>query len=76
MTWKQIMGFFDKLKSFGSKIVRGIRKGWDFVKTRVAPVVRKILPVAKQVAPAFGPKGAAVSQGIDTGEKVMSALGL
>ena len=40
------MGFFDKLKSFGSKIVSGIRKGWDFVKDKVAPVVRKILPFA------------------------------
>lgn len=70
------MGFFQKLKDFGSKVVRGIRKGWDFVKEKVAPVVRKILPVAKQVAPAFGPKGMAVSQGIDTGEKVMTALGM
>lgn len=70
------MGFFQKLKDFGSKVVRGIRKGWEFVRDRVAPVVRKILPIAKSVAPAFGPKGMAVSQGIDTGEKVMTALGL
>ena len=41
------MGFFDRLKNFGSKIVSGIRKGWDFVKNKVAPIVRKVLPVAQ-----------------------------
>ena len=44
------MGFFDKLKNFGSKIVHGIRKGWDFVKNKVAPVVRKVLPYAQTAA--------------------------
>lgn len=46
------MGFFDKLKNFGSKIVRGIRKGWDFVKEKVAPVVRKVLPIVQTAGPA------------------------
>ena len=41
------MGFFDKLKNFGSKIVKGVRKGWDWVKNKVAPVVRKVLPYAQ-----------------------------
>lgn len=70
------MGFFQKLKDFGSKIVKGVKKGWDWLRDKAAPVVRKVLPIAKQIAPAFGPKGMAVSQGIDTGEKVMSALGM
>lgn len=48
------MGFFDKLKNFGSKIVSGIRKGWDFVKNKVAPVIRKVLPVAKAGAGIIG----------------------
>ena len=39
------MGFWDKIKSFGSKVVKGIRKGWDWVKEKVAPVVRKVLPL-------------------------------
>ena len=46
------MGFFDKLKNFGSKIVRGIRKGWDFARDKVMPVVRKLWnPVKEHVAP-------------------------
>lgn len=48
------MGFFQKLKDFGSKVVRGIRKGWDFVRDKVAPVVRKILPIAKTGATVIG----------------------
>lgn len=47
------MGFFDKLKSFGSKIVKGIRKGYDFVKDKVAPIVRKVLPVVQTAGPAI-----------------------
>ena len=70
------MGFFDKLKSFGSKIVSGIRKGWTWVKDKVAPVVRKILPVVSKVAPAFGPKGAVVGQIADKAGGVMDAIGL
>ena len=46
------MGFFDKLKNFGSKIVRGIRKGWDFARDKVLPVVKKLWnPVKEHVAP-------------------------
>lgn len=48
------MGFFQKLKDFGSKVVRGIRKGWDFVRDKVAPVVRKILPAVKTGATVIG----------------------
>lgn len=71
------MGFFDKLKSFGSKIVRGVRKGWDFVKDKVAPVVRKILPFAQtagsgiatalghpEVAAGISGAGAAIDKGL------------
>lgn len=48
------MGFFQKLKDFGSKVVHGIRKGWDFVRDKVAPVVRKVLPIAQKGAAAIG----------------------
>lgn len=48
------MGFFQKLKDFGSKVVRGIRKGWDFVRDKVAPFTRKILPVVQKGAGIIG----------------------
>ena len=76
------MGFFDKLKNFGSKIVRGVRKGWDFVKTKVAPVVRKALPTIGKIAPviatAFGRPdvGMGISKGTDTAGRIMDALHL
>lgn len=76
------MGFFDKLKSFGSKIVSGIRKGWDWVKGKVAPVVRKVIPVVQKVAPIIGTAlgrpdiGMAVSKGAGTVGGVMDTLHL
>ena len=65
------MGFFDKLKSFGSKIVKGVRKGWDFVKDKVAPVIRKALPVATTaahgIATALGhPEASSTIQGVSS----------
>ena len=76
------MGFFDKLKSFGSKIVHGIRKGWDWVKTKVAPVVRKVLPVIGKTAPVIGTAlgrpdiGMTVGRVGDTAGQVMGRLGM
>ena len=71
------MGFFDKLKNFGSKIVSGIRKGWDFVKNKVAPVVRKVLPYAQtagqaiatglghpEIAAGIGTAGSVIDKGL------------
>ena len=75
------MGFFDKLKNFGSKVVRGIRKGWDFVKNKVAPVVRKILPIAQTagaaIAGALGGPGAAagVNKVANVVDKGLSFIG-
>lgn len=74
------MGFFDKLKSFGSKIVSGIRKGWDFVKQKVVPGIRKIIPTVQKVAPvitsALGhPELApAIQKGTETAQKVLSVF--
>lgn len=48
------MGFFQKLKDFGSKIVKGVKKGWDWLRDKAAPVVRKILPAAKTAAGVIG----------------------
>lgn len=74
------MGFFDKVKSFGSKIVSGIRKGWDFVKQKVVPGIKKILPTVQKVAPmvstALGhPELApAIQKGTDTAQKILSVF--
>ena len=63
------MGFFDRIKNFGSKVVRGIRKGWDFVKDKVAPIVRKVLPYVQPAATAIGtafghPEAGAIAGGV------------
>lgn len=39
------MGFLDRLKNFGSKILTGIKR----VTERVVPVVRKIAPFASKI---------------------------
>ena len=48
------MGFFQKIKDFGSKIVRGVKKGWEWLRDKAAPVVRKVLPVARTIGTAIG----------------------
>ena len=75
------MGFFQKLKDFGSKVVRGIRKGWDFVRDKVAPVVRKVLPAARTIGGVIGgalggPGGVATAQKIgDVVDKGLTMIG-
>ena len=60
------MGFFDKLKNFGSKIVSGIRKGWDFARDKVVPVVKKLWnPVKQNIAP-FVPGMSKVMDGAES----------
>lgn len=66
------MGFFDKLKNFGSKIISGVRRGWDFVKDRVAPVIRKVWGVAKPIADAVIPGSKPIT---DTIENVAGKFG-
>lgn len=70
------MGFFDKLKSFGSKIVNGVRKGWDFVKDKVAPVVKKLWnPVKEHVAPLVPGLRPAMDLGEDLYNKAKVIIG-
>ena len=75
------MGFFDKLKNFGSKIVRGIRRGYEWVRDRVAPVVRKILPVVQTVGPAVATAvghpevGQGIAAGAGVADKVLRFMG-
>ena len=67
------MGFFSKLKNFGSKIVKGVRKGWQFVRDKVAPVVRKVLPYAQAAGSAIatGLGHPEVAAGISTAGRVI-----
>ena len=59
------MGFFDKIKDFGSRIVRGVRRGWEFVRDRVAPVVRRVYDVAKPVVNTLFPASKPITDTID-----------
>ena len=74
------MGFFQKLKEFGSKIVRGVKKGWAWLKDKAAPVIRKVLPIAKTAATAIGtafghPEAGAIAEKVggvvDTGLRMI-----
>lgn len=67
---------WDKIKSVGSKVVKGVVKGFHWVKDKVVPVVKKILPVVGKVAPAFGPKGAVIGGIADKASDVMTKLGV
>jgi len=61
------MGFFDKLKNFGSKIVRGIRKGWDFARDKIVPIVRKVWNFAKPITDRFIPGSKPITDAIESG---------
>ena len=69
------MGFFDKLKNFGSKIVNGFRKGWDFAKNKIIPGIRKALPIADKIAP-YIPGGKVVMDVIHKGDDVLRRVGV
>ena len=73
------MGFFQKLKNFGSKIVSGIRKGWDWAKTKIPKIIRGITRVAPVVAPVVDKikpgLGTAINAGAGTANRVLDALG-
>ena len=71
------MGFFDKLKNFGSKVIKGVRKGWDFVKEKVVPVVKKVWGVAKPIADKYIPGAKPITDTIqDSASRIGGVLGL
>ena len=71
------MGFFDKLKNFGSKIINGVRKGWDWAKNKVAPIVRKVWGVAKPIADTVIPGSKPITDAIQGfGEKFAKVTGI
>ena len=61
------MGFFQKIKDFGSKIVRGIQKGAAWVRDKAAPVVRQVWKFAKPAIDTLVPGGRAIT---DTAERI------
>ena len=68
------MGIFQKLKDFGSKVVHGIRQGWDFVRDKVAPIARKVLPYASKIADVI-PGGGVVKPVIHGADKLLTVMG-
>ena len=74
------MGLWDKIKNFGSKVIKGVRKGWDFLRDKVVPVARKVLPYAagagKVIATAVGRPdvAAGIGAGQATAGKVMDFI--
>ena len=61
------MGFFQKLKDFGSKIIRGVQKGAAWIRDKAAPVVKKVWQFAKPAINALVPGGPAIT---DTAERI------
>ena len=59
------MGFFDKIKDFGSRIVRGVRRGWQFMRDRVAPVISRVYSVAKPIVNTLVPGSKPITDTID-----------
>ena len=71
------MGFFDKLKNFGSKIISGVRRGWDFVKDRVVPVVRRVWNVAKPIADQVIPGSKPITDMVEnTARRIGNVVGI
>jgi xanthosine utilization system XapX-like protein len=59
-----------KFVNFFKKIGGGIKKAFNWVKEKIAPVVRKVLPFAKPLVnmiPGYGPS---IVKGIEIGERV------
>ena len=76
------MGFWDKIKNFGSRVWQGIRKGAGWVKDKAVSVGRKIIEIAKPVATIVGNlvpgKVGAIAKGVSAAlplaDKVIDAI--
>jgi phage-related protein len=62
------MGFL----SFFKKIGGGVKKAFNWVKQKIAPVVRPILNIAKPLVGFIPGVGPAIQKGIAIGEKVVN----
>lgn len=61
------MGIFQKLKDFGSRVINGIKNGWQKIKPYVKPFVEPVKQLVRNAVPG----GAAI---VDTTERVYNAL--
>jgi hypothetical protein len=59
-----------KFVNFFKKIGGGIKKAFNWVKEKIAPVVRKVLPFAKPILGMIPGVGPGIVKGIDIGEKI------
>ena len=71
------MGLWQKIKDFGSKVVKGIKRGYEWVRDKAVPVVKKVWGVAKPVVTAINPAaGAAMNAAEGVASRIGGALGL
>ena len=71
------MGLFQKLKDFGSKVVKKLRTGVDFVRDRVVPIVKRVWNTARPVVDAVVPGAKPITQTIEnTASKVGGLFGI
>lgn len=71
------MGFFDKLKNFGSKVIKGIGRGIGWVRDKVAPIVKKAWQIGKPIADAVFPGSKPVTDAIGHfGSKIGGLIGV
>ena len=59
------MGLWDKIKNFGSKVIKGVQSGIAWVRDKAAPVIKKVWKYAKPAINAFVPGAAAVTDRIE-----------
>lgn len=68
------MSFKDKVKGFFSRVGRGIKKGWNWVKDKVSRVVAPLYQTAKPVIETFVPGGRVITKVADTVLPTIQAL--
>lgn len=68
------MSFLNKVKGFFSRVGRGIKKGWNWVKDKVGRVVAPLYSAAKPVIEKFVPGGHVITKVADTVLPTIQAL--
>lgn len=68
------MSFLNKVKGFFSRVGRGIKKGWNWVKDKVSRVVAPLYQTAKPVIETFVPGGRMITKVADTVLPTIQAL--
>jgi hypothetical protein len=59
-----------KFVNFFKKIGGGIKKAFNWVKEKIAPVVRKVLPFAKPILGMIPGVGPSIVKGVEMGERI------